>query len=131
MRQPSVLAIALGGLTALLASCGGGGEEAGFLAVAFRLDEGSPVMVAYAGDPTEDPFLLPAGRYYVEAMNQDEVVFSRSVVDTDGVHGVGFPPNMGTTADLAPPPAASRDVGRSTVSPGPTSTAPRETTTSF
>jgi hypothetical protein len=99
------LAIVLAGLTALLAGCGGGGEEAGVLAVAFRLDEGSPVMSAYVGDPTKDPFLLPAGRYYVEALNQDEVVFSRSVVDSDGVRAVGFLPTMGSPGVVEPPPA--------------------------
>ena len=52
MRRPIVVATALAGLAALFASCGGGGEEAGVLAIAFRLDEGSPVMSAYAGDPT-------------------------------------------------------------------------------
>jgi hypothetical protein len=106
MRRLVALAAALAGLSAMLVSCGGGGQEAGgVLAVAFRLDEGYPVMVAYAGDPTEDPFLLPAGRYYVEAVNQDGVVFSRSVVETEGGQPVGFPPNMGTTEDLAPPAA--------------------------
>jgi hypothetical protein len=89
----------------MLGGCGDGTDEVSFLAVAFRLDEGYPVMVAYAGDPTEDPFLLPAGRYYVEAVNQDGVVFSRAVVETEGGQPVGFPPNMGTTEDLAPPAA--------------------------
>jgi hypothetical protein len=52
MRRLVALAAALAGLSAMLVSCGGGGQEAGgVLAVAFRLDEGYPVMVAYAGDP--------------------------------------------------------------------------------
>jgi hypothetical protein len=68
MKRLGIPALALAGLAALLASCGGGGEKAGILAVAFRLDEGSPAMSAYIGDPSQHPFQLPLGRYYVEAL---------------------------------------------------------------
>jgi hypothetical protein len=40
MRRLGIVVLALAGLAVLLASCGGGGEKAGVLAVAFRLDAG-------------------------------------------------------------------------------------------
>jgi hypothetical protein len=77
MTRIVILLLALAGFSALFAGCGGGGgDENVILAVAFRLDEGTPLMAAYVGDPGEDPFELPAGRYYVEALDEDEVAVS-------------------------------------------------------
>jgi hypothetical protein len=87
MKRLAFLAL---GLTALLGGCGGG-EEAGVLAVAFRLDEGSPVMSAYFGDPEKHPFQLPAGSYYIEALNADDVLVSLGAVDIEDGQAVSFP----------------------------------------
>jgi hypothetical protein len=103
MKRPVVLTLALAGLTALLAACGGGGEEAGVLAVAFRLDEGSPVMAAYTGDPAEDPFLLPAGRYYIEALDADDVLLSLGVVDIKDGDAVQLPLFLSAAGGVADP----------------------------
>jgi hypothetical protein len=103
MKRLIVLAMALAGLTALLGSCGGGEEEAGALAVAFRLDEGSPVMVAYVGDPAEDPFQLPAGRYYIEALDQGDVVVSLGTVDVQSGETVDLPASLEAAGGLADP----------------------------
>ena len=101
MKRQGILALAVAGLTALLGSCGGGGEEAGVLAVAFRLDEGSPVMSVYVGDPAKDPFELPAGRYYIEALDQDDVVVSLGAVDVKDGAAVDLPPSLATAGGVA------------------------------
>ena len=104
MKRLAVLLLALAGLTALFASCGGGGkEEAGILAVAFRLDEGSPVMTAYIGDPAQEPFQLPAGRYYIEALDQDDVLLSLGTVDIEEGDVVEFPPSFEAAGGVADP----------------------------
>jgi hypothetical protein len=104
MKRLLALLMALAGLTALFAGCGGGGEEeAGILAVAFRLDEGSPVMVAYIGDPTEDPWQLPAGRYYIEALDQDDVLLSLGTVDIEDGDVVEFTPSFEAAGGVADP----------------------------
>jgi hypothetical protein len=102
MKRLLALLMALAGLTALFAGCGGGGEEeAASLAVAFRLDEGSPVMVAYIGDPTEDPFELPAGRYYIEALDGDDVLISLGAVDVEEGDVVDFPTSFEAAGEVA------------------------------
>jgi len=101
MRRLSVLAMALAGLTALFAGCGGGGEEAGVLAVAFRLDEGSPLMSAYVGEPAEEPFWLPAGRYYIQALDQDDVVVSLGAVTVKDGEAVDLPPSLAAAGGVA------------------------------
>jgi len=103
MRRRSVLAIALAGLTALLGSCGGGGEDVSLLAVAFRLDEGSPVMSAYVGDPSKDMFQLSAGRYYVEALDQKDVVVSLGAVDVGSGETVDLPASLEGAGGIADP----------------------------
>jgi hypothetical protein len=87
--------LALAGLAALFGSCGGGdGEETGILAVAFRLDGESPLITAYFGDPTENPLQLPAGRYYIEALDQDDLAISLGAVDIEEGDVVDFPPSF-------------------------------------
>jgi hypothetical protein len=103
MKRQGILVLALAGLTALLGACGGGGEEAGVLAVAFRLDEGSPVMSAYVGDPGKDPFLLPAGRYYIEALDQDDVVVSLGAVTVKDGEAVDLPPSLAAAGGVVDP----------------------------
>ena len=102
MRCLGILVLALAWLTALLAGCGGG-EEAGVLAVAFRLDDGSPLMSAYIGDPAKDPFSLPAGRYYIEALDQDEVVVSLGAVDIKAGDAVDLPSAFAAAGGVADP----------------------------
>ena len=102
MRRLVMLAMALAGLTALLGGCGGG-EEASVLAVAFRLDEGSPVMSAYIGDPAKDPFWLPAGRYYIEALDRDEVFLSLGAVTVKDGEAVDLPPPLAAAGGVADP----------------------------
>jgi hypothetical protein len=94
--------LALAGLTALLANCGGE-QETGVLAVAFRLDGESPVLSAYVGDPAEDPFELSAGPYYIEAVDQDDVVISLGTVDIAAGDIVDFPPSFAEAGGLADP----------------------------
>jgi len=102
MRRLGIVVLALAVLTALLGSCGGG-EEAGVLAVAFRLDEGSPLMSAYAGDPAKDAFELPAGQYYIEALDQDEVFLSLGDVDIAQGEAVEFPASFAEAGGAADP----------------------------
>jgi len=102
MKRQGILVLALAGLTALLGSCGGG-EEAGVLAVAFRLDEGSPVMSAYVGDPAKDPFSLPAGRYYIEAVDQGDVMLSLGAVTVKDGEPVDLPPSLAAAGGVADP----------------------------
>jgi hypothetical protein len=103
MKHRGILVLVLAALTALFASCGGGGEEAGVLAVAFRLDEGTPVISAYVGDPAKDPFELPPGRYYIEALDQDDVVVSLGAVDIEEGEAVSFPPSFAAAGGAADP----------------------------
>ena len=102
MRRLGIVVLALAVLTALLGSCGGG-EEASVLAVAFRLDEGSPLMSAYAGDPAKDAFELPAGQYYIEALDQDEVFLSLGAVDIAQGEAVEFPASFAEAGGAADP----------------------------
>jgi hypothetical protein len=104
MRKMTALLAALCALAVLLPACGGGDDqEAATLAVAFRLDEGSPVMVAYIGDPAEDPFALSPGRYYIEALDKDDVVVSLGAVDIAEGDVVEFPPSFGEAGGVADP----------------------------
>jgi len=104
MRRLVALATAAVGLSAMLGGCGGGGgEDASVLAVAFRLDEGSPVMSAYVGDPTKDPFLLPAGRYYVEALDENDVSVSLGAIDIEPGEAVDIPPSLAAAGGVADP----------------------------
>jgi hypothetical protein len=101
MKRLVTLLLTLAGLTALLSSCGGGEGEPATLAVAFRLDEGSPVMVAYIGDPAEDPFELERGRYYIEAVDEDDVLLSLGAVDIEDGDVVEFPPSFEAAGGVA------------------------------
>ena len=105
MKRLVTLLLALVGLTVVLGSCGGGGEEeeAAILAVAFRLDEGSPVLIAYAGDPDEEPFEPPAGRYYIEAVDQDDVVISLGEVVVEDGGAVELPSSLDAAGGVADP----------------------------
>jgi hypothetical protein len=44
------------------------------LVVALKSD-GAPSLAVYAGDPEEHPFWLPAGEYYLEAMDSEGMVY--------------------------------------------------------
>jgi len=44
------------------------------LAVALKLN-GSPILSVYIGNPQEVPFLLPAGEYYIEAVDAEGMVY--------------------------------------------------------
>ncbi len=105
MTRLGTLALTLLGLAVLLVGCGGGEDESGnaVLAVAFRLDEGTPLMAAYVGDPTEDPFELPAGRYYIEALDQDEVGVSLRAVDVEEGDGVELPASLEDAGGVVDP----------------------------
>jgi len=100
MKRLGILMLTLIGLTSLLGGCGGQ-EETGILAVAFRLDEGSPAMSAYIGDPTRDPFELPAGPYYIEAVDQDDVVISLGSVNIEDDDVVDFPADFEAAGGVA------------------------------
>ncbi|KPK46781.1 MAG: hypothetical protein AMJ77_05150 [Dehalococcoidia bacterium SM23_28_2] len=102
MKRLGILMLTLIGLTSLLSGCGGDGEEeAAALAVAFRLDEGSPAMSAYIGDPSRDPFELPAGLYYIEALDQDDVVISLGSVNIEDDDVVDFPADFEAASGVA------------------------------
>jgi hypothetical protein len=104
MTRIVILLLALAGFSALFAGCGGGGgDENVILAVAFRLDEGTPLMAAYVGDPGEDPFELPAGRYYVEALDEDEVAVSLGAVDVAEGGAVAIPESFEDAGGVADP----------------------------
>jgi hypothetical protein len=101
MKRLGALLLTLIGLAAVLGSCGGEEDETATLAVAFRLDEGSPVMVAYIGDPAEDPFELPAGRYYIEALDADDVLLSLGAVEIEDGGVVEFPASFEAAGGVA------------------------------
>lgn len=101
MKRLGILVLALAALAALLGGCGGGGDEVGILAVVFRLDGESPILSAYVGDPAEDPFELPAGRYYIEALDQDDVVLSLGVVEIEAGEAVEFPASFDSAGGVA------------------------------
>jgi hypothetical protein len=63
-------------------------------------------MVAYAGDPEEDPFVLAAGRYYVETLDEDNVVTPLGSVDVEAGDPVGFPSSV-TEGGGTPDPEAA------------------------
>jgi hypothetical protein len=100
MKRLSILVPVLAGLAALFASCGGD-EETGILALAFRLDGESPILSAYIGDPTEDPLLLPAGRYYIEALDENDVAISLGAVEVEDGAFVAFPPSFDAAGGVA------------------------------
>ena len=107
MKRLVILLLALAGLTTLFASCGGGGDEkTSILALAFRLDGGSPVMSAYIGDPAQDPFQLSVGRYYIETLDQNDVLLSLGAVDIEEGDVVDFPPSFDPADAVAGPQAA-------------------------
>lgn len=103
MRRLGTFVLMLLGLVALLVGCGGGEDDSEnvVLAVAFHLDEGTPLMAAYIGDPAEDPFELPAGRYYIEALNEGEVGIWVGTVDLDDGDAVGFPESFASASGIA------------------------------
>ena len=104
MKRLGILVLALAGLAALFGSCGGGGgEETGILAVAFRLDGEFPLVTAYFGDPSEDPLQLPAGRYYIEALDQDDLAISLGAVDIEEGDVVDFPPSFDAAGGSSSP----------------------------
>jgi len=94
-----------GGVGALFAACGGGDEEEtrSVLAVAFRLDEGTPVMAAYSGDADEDPLWLAAGRYYIEAIDEADMAVSLGTVDVEAGEAVDFPASFADASGVADP----------------------------
>ncbi len=102
MKRATGLLLASFALVVLLAACGGE-EETGVLAVAFRLDGESPILCAYVGDPAEDPWELPAGPYYIEAVDQDDVAISLGAVDIEAGDVVGFPPSFDAAGGVADP----------------------------
>ena len=112
MKRLRVVILALAGLAALLVGCGSGDEEASVMAVAFRLDEGSPVLVAYAGDPEQEPFEPPAGRYYIEAVDQDDVVLSLGEVEVEDGGAVELPLSLKEAGGVAESGQADRPARR-------------------
>jgi hypothetical protein len=104
------VAVALALFSALLGSCGGGGEsgESATVAVSFCLDEISPAMAAYIGNPSGDPFELPPGRYYVEALVQGDVLISLGAVDIEDGGAVDFPASFGDAGGVVDPERAGQ-----------------------
>lgn len=99
-----VVAVAAIAAVVVFLMFGGGGEEEGdnvVLAVAFRLDGGSPVLSGYIGDPGEDAFELAAGRYYIEAVDQDDVIVSLGAVDMEEGEAVEFPESFEAVGGVA------------------------------
>jgi hypothetical protein len=104
------LILAIVAVVAVVSACGGGGgddvkEPGAVLAIAVRLDDRTPAISAYAGDPDEDPLWLPAGLYYIEAMDQEDNVVSLGSVETEG----------GDPVDLSQPFADAEDVADSLI----------------
>ncbi len=83
----AALTAVLGLVALIVASCGGdgGGDGSGrtVLALTFRLDGGSPALSAYAGDLDKNPLELPPGRYYIEAVSEDDVSVRHGEVDVE------------------------------------------------
>ena len=49
-------------------------------ALIFAIGDQSPAISAYVGDPANNPFWVPAGLYYIEAMNPEGLVVSLGMV---------------------------------------------------
>ncbi len=87
IRLAAVCVVAL-----VVAACAGDAQPGNvILAVAFGLDDASPAMTAYVGDPAEAPFRLPAGRYYIEALDSDDVLISSGAQDLEEGEAVHLP----------------------------------------
>ena len=107
-----LLAVAMAGVfglatfAALMAATGGlggGGDESddALLALAFRLDGGSPALSGFAGDLEENLVELPAGSYYIEAVTPEDAVLVLGVVDIAEGEKLGMAPyEDGSAGDL-------------------------------
>jgi hypothetical protein len=107
------LAVAFGAGTfaALMAATGGfGGDDSGdgLVALAFRLDEGSPAVSGFAGDLEENLIELPAGQYYVVAVTPDDAVLSLGLVEIADGEMLGLAPyDDGSAGNLTDPQRAA------------------------
>lgn len=76
-------------------------------ALAYRMDDLLPVLSLYVGRPDEDPFTLPSGRYYIEAIDQKSEGISMGIVEVGGVGVemaiVDFPRLFAREEDLLSP----------------------------
>ncbi len=52
-------------------------------AVAYRVDDLPPALSMYVGRPDQDPFTLPEGRYYIEAIDQNSEGVSMGIVEIE------------------------------------------------
>ncbi len=50
----------------------------GILAIAFSVNPDAPLLSAYIGNPVNAPFTLPKGKYYIEAVDQNNFVIALS-----------------------------------------------------
>ena len=100
-------ALIIGLLTLLIGLGGCGGETApepaadaprhqGILAIAFGLGDGTPALSGYIGNPTSDPFRLPAGRYYIEAVDAAGLVATLGIQTATDAEVVELPVSLAT-----------------------------------
>lgn len=104
MKRLGTIGLVLAALILPLSGACGDGDaetEGVVVAVAFRLDEGAPLLSAYVGDPSKDPFELPAGRYYVEALDEDDIALSLGTVDLQNEGAVELPESFGDAGGVA------------------------------
>ena len=62
------------------------------IALAVRVDGGSPALSVFAGDLQEHPIELPAGSYYMEAVNADDAAFSLGILEVEDGQKIAFAP---------------------------------------
>lgn len=103
MLAAVAVAFGLGTFAALMAASGGfgGGDDesdGSLVALAFRLDGGSPALSGFAGDLEENLVGLPAGEYYIEAVTSDDAVLTLGVVEIADGEMLGMAPDTDTEA---------------------------------
>src|SRR5262249_15401990 len=64
------------------------------LAIAVRLDGGSPTLVGYLDDPTQAPFKPAAGRYLVDVLDANGLVLSLGAVNVAAGAAVPMPASV-------------------------------------
>ena len=73
----------------------------GILAIAFGVSDGTPALTGYIGNPSSDPFRLPEGRYYVEAMDAAGLVATLGIQTAAKTEVVELPVSLAAAGGAA------------------------------
>ena len=73
------------------------------LAIAVRLDGSQPTLAGYLDDPAQAPFTLPAGRYFVDVVDDQGMVLSLGALNVNAGKPVPLPASVGGAGGKADP----------------------------